>query len=356
MPEERKLGWMKDKFVPEAITCGAVVRAVPDKVDMVADCPAVRNQGGTSSCVGFGVAGVLASVVIKQKKLVDIYSPTWIYNGARYLEGWLNRDCGCYPEDAWKWLTASGCLYEKHWPFTGFTSATPTSDGRGEKAIKYPQWEVIRVVDGIEGIISALADGNLVAIGTPWPEIWFGYKDGILPTITDKDTIAGGHKTFLYGYDKSVNGVFVQNSWGLSWGGDGRGIMPMSAFKVFKQLGGYDAHIVKFITEEPVPPIQQYALNISVSPVGKGAVTGAGVYDVNSFVPIRARAVSQYKFSKWSPSTNIANPNSAETLVKMVADVNTTACFVKKSPICAGVDVVKSKLGKKEVKFTVEEV
>jgi hypothetical protein len=40
----------------------------------------------------------------------------------------------------------------------------------------------------------------------------------------------------------------------MSWGNSGRYKMPMSAFAVFKQLGGYDAHYFTFTCEPVTPP------------------------------------------------------------------------------------------------------
>ena len=267
--ENRAYGWLKDPFNPIAKIHRPTMAEYPSYYTMEPYCPNVRNQGGSSSCVGHGVGGTLGTVSKQLGCFQEWDSPNWIYNGARYLEGWLARDCGCYPEDALKWTLDMGRLLERYWPFSGFTTSTPTSEGRGEKAFKSTGLDYIRVADGVEGLVSALAEGHPVNIGTPWPNVWGGYTGGILPEINKDADLAGGHDTFLYGYDKSENIFFGQNSWGMSWGNKGRYKMPMSCFTVFKQMGGYDAHYITFTcdpitpTPDPVKPTQSCVCKVA---------------------------------------------------------------------------------------------
>ncbi len=267
--ENRSYGWLKDKYNPVAKMHKPAMKTYPDYFSLDIYLPSIRNQGGTSSCVGFGVGGTLGTVSKKQGCFKEWDSPNWIYNGARYLEGWLARDCGCYPEDAMRWVLDMGRLWESDWPFVGFTSETPTSDGRGAKAFKNAGFDYVRVADGVEGLISALAEGNPVNIGTPWPNSWGSYKDGILPEIDKNADLAGGHDTFLYGFDRAANVFFGQNSWGTSWGENGRYKMPMSCFSVFKQMGGYDAHYFSFSCEPIIPDPIEPTPTPSDCPIGK---------------------------------------------------------------------------------------
>ena len=196
MSEElRNYGWRKDKYNPLAKLHAPTVpvKETPSYFSMEAYLPYVRNQGSSSSCVGHGVGGTLGTVSKQLSCFKEWDSPLWIYNGARYMEGWLAQDCGCYPEDALKWVTDMGRLVESYWPYTGFDPATPTSNGRGERAFKNGNFVVVRVADGIDGIVSALAEGHPVNIGTPWASSWGSYKEGILPEITKDSDLAGGH-------------------------------------------------------------------------------------------------------------------------------------------------------------------
>jgi len=268
MPNQ-KLGWVKDKFDHRDFLHKTAIK-VPDKVDLSQYLPNVRDQGNVGSCVGFGVGANVGSVAKKLKIFTEWFSPTWIYNGARYIEGKLTQDAGCEPGDALDWLLKMGCLLEHFWLYdpTKLDQSAPSST-REAQATKYPNFAYFRCVDGVDGICSALASGYLVSIGTPWFDKWMNIaSNGKLPTVSSADSVAGGHETILAGYDKTTALFYGQNSWGMSWGGSGRYYMPFQAFGVFKQLGGYDAHYIQFNPVSPTPVPPSPAPSTGVIPVG----------------------------------------------------------------------------------------
>ena len=122
------------------------------------------------------------------------------------------------------------------------------------EALKWPIVSYTRLVDGADGVCSGLAEGSFVSIGSPWYESWMDVDfTGNLPSVYS--WVAGGHETFLYGYDKTKQVFYGQNSWGANWGRGGRYTMPFSAINAFKQDGGYDGHIVSVDwTGGPIPP------------------------------------------------------------------------------------------------------
>lgn len=246
-----KFAWKKDKFDPKDYThakVGFLTEVIPDSINLEQYCPEVRNQGSLGSCTGHAFGGILSALALKLGVFTEWFSPTWIYNGARFIEGTLQEDSGAYPSNCCKWIKSMGCLLEHDWPYnpTVLDIAPPTTDESDEaEAKKYPIVTYIRVTGGSNGIMNALASGNMVAIGTPWFEEWSDIgSTGILPAITDKSIPMGGHETFLYGYDKVKQVFYGQNSWGADWGRRGRYTMPMSAFTMFRAFGGYDAHYV----------------------------------------------------------------------------------------------------------------
>jgi hypothetical protein len=253
-----RLGWRKDKFDPRNYL-HKIAKVVPNVVDWSAIIPNVRDQGNLGSCTGFGIGGQLTALANKLKVYTEWFSPTWIYNGARYIEGTLTQDAGAAPGDCFDWLKQKGCLLEHFWPYTGILDKTSPPSKFNVEAAKYPEIIYTRVTGDVDGICSALAAGNIVSIGTPWFDSWMNIgADGILPTVSDLDTVAGGHETYLYGYDKTQNLFFGSNSWGTSWGKAGRYLMPFSAFPIFKTQGGYDAQYVtvnwRAIPPAPPPP------------------------------------------------------------------------------------------------------
>jgi hypothetical protein len=255
---EQSFGWKKDKYDPKDLLHKRRLVALPDRTSLAQFLTPVRDQGNCGSCVGHGIGINLNSV----KQVLGIYtewcSPTYIYNGARFIEGTLPIDNGCYPKDALDWTLQHGILLEHFWPYTGFDRTAPSTEKISE-ADKYKGFAYYRCVDGVDGICDALSSGHFVSIGSPWFYEW-GTTDacGRLAKPTNNSIEAGGHETCFYGYDR-IEGVFYGvNSWGTDWGDKGLYIMPFEAIDIFKQRGGYDAHYVTFtkdIDDTPPEPI-----------------------------------------------------------------------------------------------------
>ncbi|MDD5510616.1 MAG: LAGLIDADG family homing endonuclease [Dehalococcoidales bacterium] len=210
-----------------------------------------------NSCTGHGIGGEAYTVAKSNGFEVEIYSPTWLYNGARFLEGTLAHDCGAVPEDVFKWATLNGLLYEPYWPYNPNTlDKSAPSSLRMSQAIKYPDFEAVRVDNGLNGIMSALSEGHCVAIGAPWPYLWQSGSDEILPTPGPGSLVAGGHEVFIYGYDQTKAYFDIQNSWGKDWSTGGRAKVPFEWIEWSKQNGGYDAHYIVMFDPgpHPVPP------------------------------------------------------------------------------------------------------
>jgi len=253
-----KLGWHKDKYDVRDYLHKMKVVKIPTNVMLTEQLTLIRDQGNVGSCVGFGVGININSVWKKLGVYTEWESPTWIYNGARYIEGTLSQDIGCYPKDALDWLLNNGTLLEQFWKYNpnSLDKSAPSSAIMAQ-ALKYKNFAYYRVVDGVSGICSAIADGHLVSIGTPWFDKWFDASDGVLENVDEDDSVAGGHETCLYGYDQQKAVLHGVNSWGTGWGKNGMYVMPYEAITVFKALGGYDAHYITFDAEtepQPEPP------------------------------------------------------------------------------------------------------
>lgn len=264
----RKLAWKKDPYDGRDYLFKPRY-AAPEKVDLSGILPAVRDQGSIGACVGFAMGGYLGGLALRDRLWVDDFSPTWIYNGARYLEGMLPYDVGCYPRNALRWLLDKGGLLERYWPYHPYLlDKTPPPSSLESEAAKRPLASYERVTGGAEGTCGALADGHLVAIGTPWYDSWmYVGKDGRLPEVSALMAVAGGHATLLYGYDKTLGVFFGQNSWGTTWGNKGRFLMPMSTFSVFGLHGGYDAHVINVAwAQAPDDPAEPEEPEVPVVP------------------------------------------------------------------------------------------
>ena len=273
-------GWRKDPFKAEDYVHPTKPRGtLPDIIDnnrmLGRDKNGkliILNQGNQGACTGHTFAEQLVSMLVSlgvslwEAQQFVFFSPRWIYNGARMLEGTLPYDAGAYPRDCLDFLLEYGTLLETQWPYIDWPLDTSApSPQRIAQAVKQKDFRYERCVDGVGGVLSALAAGHCVAIGTPWPDTKWNTPEvnatGMLPEVTVDDfKKREGHETLLFKGHQSINRMFGVNSWG-KWGGKfdipgaeyGLYSMPFSAFDVFKQLGGYDAHIIMFNAPDPAP-------------------------------------------------------------------------------------------------------
>jgi hypothetical protein len=240
-------GWIKDRRNEKdyLLTAKRAVE-IKESSDLSKYLPFVRNQGGQGSCVGHGIGGILTGKTIQKGIYTEWMSPRWIYYLGRFLGGYANEDCGTEPRLALDGLVKFGCLLESQWQYEErFNPSNPTIDMYIE-ALKKPLLFYSRVVDGVDGICTALSENNLVAIGSPWYSKWGSTDDnGKLKKPRCYNSVAGGHETFLYGHDYKTEYFNLQNSWGEDFGNEGRCLLPFSAIPCFKKHGGYDAHILE---------------------------------------------------------------------------------------------------------------
>lgn len=266
-----KLGWKKDKFDKRDYLYKVSAVKIPT-VFVLPNVPSIRDQGNVGSCVGHGIGANLTGWAMSQKMFTEWFSPTWIYNGARFIEGSLAQDIGAYPKDALNWIVNKGCLLEHFWPYNpnAVDTAVPPSKFNTE-ALKFPVVSYYRITGGVNAICDAIANGYYVSIGTPWYDTWMNVPStGILPVVTIKNVVLGGHETCLFGYNQTTKLFNGMNSWGVGWGNKGFYQMPFQAFDVFGYRGGYDAHYitVKWATVPTPTPVAATRIQINKSKDG----------------------------------------------------------------------------------------
>jgi hypothetical protein len=242
-------GWVKDKYDPQDYLHKRKLVRLPDNVALDTFLPPVRDQGQVGSCTGFGIGANIGGTARQLGVFAEWFSPTWLYNGARFIGGTLTQDLGAEPGDVLDWALHNGVLLERDWPYDPerLDKSAPSSERMG-LALRYKDFRYFRVTDGAAGIRSALADGHLVSLGSPWYDSWFSPPDSGDLGPADGN-VAGGHETCLCGYHLSLERFVGMNSWGDGWGQRGFYLMPFSAMDRFKADGGYDAHYVTFSKE-----------------------------------------------------------------------------------------------------------
>ena len=254
-----RYGWIKDPWREQDKLLGAKPKgAIPTTANLSAYIPAVWNQGNQGSCTGHGIGGIITGKAIQLGLAPQAktdpgvrFSPRWLYYLGRLAEGTVEEDAGANPGDIFDSIVTMGCAHELDWPYPVYPSdfdpktAVPESN-IVNAALAHLVPTSIRIVDGVDGICAALAAGNLVAIGAPWYTKWESTDAaGHLAKVNCLSSVAGGHETYLYGYDYTTKYLMGSNSWGTDWGNNGRYLMPFGAIDCFKKKGGYDAHIVQ---------------------------------------------------------------------------------------------------------------
>lgn len=260
---DKKFGWKKDIRDERDYYHKPMffkLNELPDKIDLSYFLPPVRDQGTVGSCVGHAVGAAICSIKKFQHQYQQWESPGWIYNGGRLLEGTLNKDAGCMPRDALEFVRKHGQLLERDWPYneSKLDTTDPLKYIKDRAITPFAPMDFVytRVDNGLQGIMSALAEGHLVTIGTVWFETWME-TNGLLPPADAKINIIGGHETLLYGYNTKEKLLLGMNSWGTDWGRGGYYLMPFEEIPIFKAVWGYDAYYMTFTAGPQPEPVKK---------------------------------------------------------------------------------------------------
>jgi C1A family cysteine protease len=165
----------------------------------------IYNQGETNMCVAYAVVGAIEeSMRIQGHDSGGGFDKAWLYMRARELEGTPHKQ-GVLVSTAFEIAKDEGLKYSN-------------SDER----FKIHDYRKIRTKD----IRKELADGNIVVISSKVEKSnWWDHDSLILPS--DRQSMYY-HAVYLNGYDdnETIGGntgfYFGVNSWGRSWGDDGR--------------------------------------------------------------------------------------------------------------------------------------
>lgn len=148
----------------------------------------VLDQGSTPQCVGFSSYGFLTASPIRNR---PAFGPTDLYRGAQQNDEWPGEDYdGSSVRGAMKWLQTQGLVSQYNWAFA------------------------------CEAVIDQILTTSPVVVGTDWLDAMFTPdKKGF---IKAEGQVAGGHAYLLIGADRERGAVRILNSWGRSYGQNGR--------------------------------------------------------------------------------------------------------------------------------------
>lgn len=223
-----------------------------------------RDQLLTSECVGFGFARHINARISwltgKDPDSVVFPSTHAIYNVARRNDpkdskGNFVSDFGCNPRSGALGLILKGVVDEKRWPFSekNVNEALPwdvLSAGADAKVLKFHRMTSLEenepnaFLDEMERLIFS---GYTIPFAQKVDRALNDYSSGVLGPITGPTK--GSHYTVIKGYDRKLKKVFVDGSWGISYGKDG--VFEMSYDRLIQPGACFD-----FIVLTTLPDIR----------------------------------------------------------------------------------------------------
>lgn len=182
----------------------------------------VKNQGSTGSCVAHACSSVVEFHNKRQEGTDIIFSTEFIY-GYRPFGYYVGE--GMYIRNALKTLREVGdCplsdLTGNHKCPEAMKAVNAKVEELKDKAYPHRISTYARVKT-TEEIKQALMDFGYVVVSMPWHRD-YKLKNGVY-TYTSKAK-SGYHCVVIYGWDE--RGWLVHNSWGSSWGKNGKFIVP----------------------------------------------------------------------------------------------------------------------------------
>lgn len=233
-------------------------RRLPRRVDLRADCPPVRFQGGFNTCSAH-VVGTLVDYFEQRAfgKRIDA-SRLFLYKVTKnFLQ--VDGDVAVYIRQTMGALRLVGVPPERYWPYPdpGTLAQPNRSDPRLDAepspfcyalADDYRSLVYYRLDGGaaarrgdelLTRLRRHLAGGLPVTLGFPlFPSIAAARTDGRVPLPAAGETAIGSHAVAVVGYDDGLaiggdggtpptrGALLFQNSWSTQWGEQGYGWLP----------------------------------------------------------------------------------------------------------------------------------
>jgi hypothetical protein len=182
----------------------------------------ILDQGREGACTGFGLATVVHYLLRSRRVVSDrtAVSPRMLYDMARRYDEWPGESYeGSSARGAMKGWHKHGVCSSRHWKYLG-TQDEALYKNRFRDALRRPLGAYYRVNHrDIIAMHAAIAEVGILFATAQVHEGWSRVgRDGRVEW-KDDTPILGGHAFAIVAYDE--RGLWVQNSWGRSWGRQG---------------------------------------------------------------------------------------------------------------------------------------
>lgn len=207
-----------------------LLRALPRRIDLRAQCPPVYRQGTLNSCTANAIAAAIEFDQIKECR-PERFLPSrlFIYYNERALEHTIPSDSGAQIRSGIKTVAKRGVCPEPLWPYRIRQFRKRPLARCYSHAAKYREVTYHRVPRTLPTLRACLASGYPFVFGfTVYqslhsPEVTRTGRGG-MPIKHDK--IRAGHAVLAVGYDNSEKCFILRNSWGKKWGMQGYFTLP----------------------------------------------------------------------------------------------------------------------------------
>lgn len=203
---------------------GMVVSTFPKKLMLIDEDIVEKNQGSYGSCAAQVAAFIHSFHHFREKAKWEDFSVAFTY-ALRWDYIYDRKDGnlpeGMVPRDLMSIMLHRGCVFESELPYVrenlvdfDIFEDKAKLDELYKSSIRFRIKEYARVSLSEDSVKSALLENGPLLIAVPvynyGSEMWIQGEG---------EEFRGGHAMAVIGYDEE--GIFIRNSWGQKWNGDG---------------------------------------------------------------------------------------------------------------------------------------
>ena len=237
---ERDVRDRRDEKYAFALTAEHHARKLPAVVNLLANCPAVLDQGASGTCTAHAVASAFAYLhrIHKARRIKP--SARFVFYNERAMTRQLGVHCVVHLRDALKAASVKGVCPESFWPYRDderlLRKRPPEQAFQAAHKKRLATYHRILIESHPRHVFllhlkHCLADGYPFVFGFQTYESFRKrhgkWKDGVMP-IPNRRTEAKteGHAVMAIGYDDRRKAFLIRNSWSAAWGRNGDFYMP----------------------------------------------------------------------------------------------------------------------------------